>query len=168
MASAESTKPKVSRRRPPALSATPALSKGRGTGSRDSATATSEMTTASTPIGTLTQKIDDQGNTLSSRPPTTLPAATARPLTAAQIPIGRARASGGYASEISDRVSDDMTAPPIPCTTRKPISIPPDVERAQPADASVKTMTPATNTRLRPIWSPSAPPRGISAARARA
>src|SRR5437879_5827002 len=97
VASAESTNPKVSRRRPQALSATPALSSGRGTGSRDSATATSEITTASAPIGTLTQKIDDQGNTLSSRPPTTLPDATARPLTAAQIPMGRTRSCGGYA-----------------------------------------------------------------------
>ena len=126
------------------------LSKGRGTGSRDSATATAEMTTVSTPIGTLTQKIEDQGNTPRSNPPSTLPPATARPLTAAQSPIGAALASGGYASEISERVRDDITAPPIPWTTRKPISIPPETERAQPAEASVNTTTPAMKTRLRP------------------
>ena len=74
-------------------------SNGRGTGSRDSATATAEMTTVNhDPIGTFTQKIDDQGNTLRSTPPSTLPPATARPLTAAQRPIGAALASGGQAS----------------------------------------------------------------------
>ena len=71
------------------------MSKGRGTGSRDSATATCEMTKVTTAIGTLTQKIDDHGNTLSSKPPTTLPPATARPLTAAHSPIGPALDCGG-------------------------------------------------------------------------
>jgi hypothetical protein len=71
------------------------VSKGRGTGSRDSATANQEMARAATAIGTLTQKIDDHGNTLSNKPPTTLPPATARPLTAAQSPIGPVLASGG-------------------------------------------------------------------------
>src|SRR5262249_32005562 len=93
--SEDSTRPKVRRRRPEALSATPPVSKGRGTGSRDSATTTREITRVTMPIGTLTQKIDDHGNTLSSRPPTTLPPATARPLTAAQSPIGPVLASGG-------------------------------------------------------------------------
>jgi hypothetical protein len=50
---------------------------------------------ASAPIGTLTQKIDDQEKTDSSSPPTTLPPATARPLTAAHNPIGPLLASGG-------------------------------------------------------------------------
>ena len=50
---------------------------------------------ASAPIGTLTQKIDDQEKTESSSPPTTLPPATARPLTAAHNPIGPLLASGG-------------------------------------------------------------------------
>jgi hypothetical protein len=94
-ASAESTNPKVSSSRPQLLSATPATSKERGTGSRDSVTATRQMTTVITPIGTLTQKIDDQGNTLSSKPPSTLPPATARPLTAAHSRIGPVLASGG-------------------------------------------------------------------------
>lgn len=58
-----------------------------------------------------------------------------------------------------------MTAPPMPWMTRKPISIPPETESAQPAEASVNTATPLTNTRLRPKWSPSAPPSGISVAR---
>jgi hypothetical protein len=71
------------------------VSKGRGTGSLDSATATCEMTKVTIPIGTLTQKIDDHGNTLSSRPPATLPPATARPLTAAQSPMGPVLAFGG-------------------------------------------------------------------------
>ena len=95
VASEESTNPKVRRRRPEALSATPPMSKGRGTGSRDSATANQEMTRVTTAIGMLTQKIDDHGNTLSSKPPTTLPPATARPLTAAHSPIGPVLASGG-------------------------------------------------------------------------
>ena len=53
------------------------------------------MAKVTTAIGTLTQKIDDHGNTLSSKPPTTLPPATARPLTAAHSPIGPVLASGG-------------------------------------------------------------------------
>src|SRR6202012_431389 len=73
VASEESTNPKVRNRSPEALSATPAVSKGRGTGSRDSATANQEMASATTAIGTLTQKIDDPGNTLSRNTPTTPP-----------------------------------------------------------------------------------------------
>src|ERR1700722_6508154 len=95
VASEESTNPKVRSRSPEALSATPAVSKGRGTGSRDSAPANREMARVTPAIGTLTQKIDDHGNTLSSRPPTTLPPATAKPLTAAHSPIGPVLASGG-------------------------------------------------------------------------
>jgi len=92
--SEDSTNPKVSSSKPEALSATPGMSKERGTGSRDSLTAARQMTTVTTPIGTLTQKIDDQGNTLSSKPPSTLPPATARPLIAAHSPIGPVLASG--------------------------------------------------------------------------
>src|ERR1700722_19852009 len=95
VASEESTNPKVSSRSPEALSATPAVSNGRGTGSRDSTTANEVMARVTTAIGTLTQKTDDQGNTLSSKPPTTLPPATAKPLTAAQSPTGPALVSGG-------------------------------------------------------------------------
>src|SRR5262249_46684848 len=95
VASNASTNPKVRSRRPRALNATPRVSKGRGSGPRDSATANWQMTRADIPIGTLTQKIDDHVNTLSSKPPTTLPPATARPLTAAQSPIGPVLASGG-------------------------------------------------------------------------
>jgi hypothetical protein len=43
-----------------------------------------------------------------------------------------------------------MTAPPIPWTTRKPISIPPETERAQPTEASAKSVTPLMKMRLRP------------------
>ncbi len=99
------------------------------------------MTTVTIPIGTLTQKIDDHGKTLSSRPPATLPHATARPLTAAHSPMGPVRASGGWAPAISERVKDDMTAPPIPWITRKPISVPPEPKRAQPTEASVNKQT---------------------------
>ena len=60
LTSENSTNPKVSSR-PQALSATPPVSKGRGTGSLDSATATCVMTAVTLPIGTLTQKIDDTG-----------------------------------------------------------------------------------------------------------
>jgi hypothetical protein len=95
VASEASTNPKVRSASPEALSATPAVSKGRGTGSRDSATANQETARTDTAIGTLTQKIEDHGNTLSSKPPTTLPPATARPLTAAHSPIGPVLASGG-------------------------------------------------------------------------
>ncbi len=108
------------------------------------------MTRVAIPIGTLTQKIDDHGNTLSSKPPTTLPPATARPLTAAQSPIGPVLASGGYASAISASVRDDMTAPPIPWITRKPISIPPETDNAQPIDASVKRRSPHMKVRFLP------------------
>src|SRR5215472_2182287 len=165
VASAEYTRPRVTRNRPRTLSVTPGTSSGRGALSRDSMTPTTEMVMASVPIGTLTQKIDDQEKTASSSPPMTLPPATASPLTAAHKPIGPLLASGGYASEIKARVSDDMTAPPIPWITRNEISIAPDVESAHPTEASMKTANPATKMRLRPKRSPSAPPDGISAAR---
>src|SRR5580693_7508749 len=48
--SEDSTNPKVRSSKPQALSATPPVSKGRGTGSLDSATATREITTVTIPI----------------------------------------------------------------------------------------------------------------------
>ena len=44
----------------------------------------------------------------------------------------------------------DITAPPIPWITRKPTSMAPETDSAQPTEASVNTVTPLTKMRLRP------------------
>src|ERR1700733_2895706 len=61
VASEESTNPKVSNRSPEALSATPAVSKGRGTGSRASATANQETANAATPAAARDSQAADRG-----------------------------------------------------------------------------------------------------------
>ena len=43
-----------------------------------------------------------------------------------------------------------MTAPPIPWITRKPTSMAPETDSAQPTEASVNKVTPVTKMRLRP------------------
>jgi hypothetical protein len=50
-----------------------------------------------------------------------------------------------------------MTAAPMPCTARAPLSIVMSVARPQPSEASVNSARPKVNSRRRPSRSASAP-----------
>ena len=116
----------------------------------------------------MTQKTDDQPKTLRSRPPTIGPTMNPTPAIAAHVPMADGRSSSGVASTKIDNVSDDISAPPTPCTARKAISSTSTVDSAQAAEPTTNMTIPTTKHRRRPNRSPSAPPSGISAANARA
>ena len=110
------------------------------------------------PIGTLSQKIQCQSMPSMTAPPTTGPAATARPAMPPHSPIAMPRFSAGKASLISVSVNGMTTAAPAPCTARAAISAVTLGESAAAADAAVKRTSPSVNIRRRPNRSPSAAP----------
>ena len=110
------------------------------------------------PTGTLIQKIQCQVLSWITAPPTSGPSATAMPLIPDQTPSARPRFSGGKASASRVSVSGVTIAAPAPCSARVAIRMPMFGASADPADATVKRMMPATNMRLRPKRSPSAAP----------
>jgi hypothetical protein len=74
----------------------------------------SESRPATTPIGTLNQKIQCQLSPLMTAPPTTGPIATATPETAPHMPMAAPRFSTGKASLISVSETGMITAAPSP------------------------------------------------------
>ena len=120
---------------------------------------------STSPIGTLSQKIQCQEKPLTIAPPTSGPIAIARPPTPPQMPSARPRRSGATAAERIVSVSGVMIAPPTPCTARAMSSAFAEVESAANADAPVKSRRPSTNMRRRPNRSPSAAPVSSSTAK---
>ena len=57
-----------------------------------------------------------------------------------------------------DSAAGETSAPPSPCSAREATSNSDDVARPLSSDATVNTITPATNTLRRPIRSPARPP----------
>ncbi len=119
-----------------------------------SASATRAMVT--TPMGTLSQKMPGQVKPSTTAPPMMGPAAMPSPLTPPHTPIAMGLTFGVVDAETSARESGTMPAAPRPCSARIAMSMSELVESAAPMDASVKSATPARNTRRRPIRSPSA------------
>ena len=83
-------------------------------------------------------------------PPATGPAPKPVPPIAAHVPMAPALIPGGYVSVMMASASAESAAPPTPCAARNAINAAPEVARAQAADARAKTVSPRTNTRLRP------------------
>ena len=104
----------------------------------------------STPTGTLTKKIQFQFTCWVSRPPTSGPIASAIAETPAQMPIALPRSRGGKVAVMIDSVAGFISAPPSPCTTRAPISVPPFDARPQARLAPVKIARPTMKMRRRP------------------
>jgi hypothetical protein len=105
---------------------------------------------ATSPMGTLTQKIHSQAMPSTIAPPTSGPLATAIPVIALKIPIAAPRFSGGNAALRSASASVVTSAAPNPCTARAPISQPAVGASAQAADATAKSTRPTANRRRRP------------------
>ena len=81
------------------------------------------MTTAASPIGTLTKKIQRQLSATSG-PPTTGPSAAAAPPTAVQVRTAPARFSGAVVASTMPSDAGVSSAAPVAWITRKAISIP--------------------------------------------
>ena len=109
-------------------------------------------------MGTLIQKIQCQEMPCTTAPPTSGPIATAAPEMPDQTPSAIPRRSAGNASASSVSVSGVTSAAPAPWTARASTSMPVVGASAAPAEATVKTVRPARNMRLRPKRSPSAAP----------
>ncbi len=117
-----------------------------------------ESGSTASPIGTFSQKIHCQAIPSTTAPPTSGPAATARPAIPDQAPSATPRRSAGKAAERSVSVSGVTIAPPMPCTARAAISASIEGASAAAADAAVKMASPMMNMRRRPKRSPSAAP----------
>ncbi len=118
------------------------------------------------PTGRLRKKIARQSTALVRMPPSTGPAASAIPPTAAQVAIPFARAPGS-ANASRTRASEEgsSSAAATPCSSRAPIRTPIEGAAAQASEAMVKAIIPAEYTRETPIRSPSAPLESNSAAK---
>ena len=97
---------------------------------------------ATSPMGTLIQKIHCQANPWTTAPPTSGPLATASPVIALKIPIAAPRRSGGKAALSSASPSGTSSAEPAPCAARAAISQPTLGASAHPADAAVNNPSP--------------------------
>ena len=122
---------------------------------------------ATSPIGTLTQKIHGQARPSATAPPTTGPAIRASPVTPLKSPRAFPRSSRGNAALRSAIASGITRAAPAPWTARAAINHPALLASAHAADAAMNTPRPATNRRRRPKRSPSAAPVSSSTAKLR-
>ena len=98
--------------------------------------------TATSPIGTLSQKIHSHARPSTTAPPTSGPLATASPVIALKIPIAAPRRSGGNAALRSASPSGIRSAAPAPWTARAAISEPASGASAQAADAAANSPRP--------------------------
>ncbi len=141
---------KTIRKRPVDNVTTPPQSTGLGSGSRDSRTLVSASPSVGRPSATPSQKIACQPKLSTSSPPTSGPAANASPMTAPHVPIARARAEPSNSCTSSASEAGKSIAAPSPCSARAAISSPDDHASAHSADAVLNTISPSTNSRLRP------------------
>ncbi len=117
------------------------------------------MTRATTPIGTLIQKMLCQSKRSTRVPPISGPMARARPEMPAHMPIARARSRGSRKVLVMiDSVLGSISAPPMPWTTRAPIRNEVDGARAHRTEPPVNSARPPMNALRRPNRSPSVPP----------
>ena len=126
-------------------------------GSLDSRSCLTAITTAAMPIGMLTRKIQRHESQDVSTPPASGPIATAAPIVAPQIPNAVPRSLPWNSCEISASAVANMIAPPIPWTPRAMIRKSESFESPQAAEAIVNSTTPITKRRLRPNRSASEP-----------
>ncbi len=111
------------------------------------------------PIGTFTRKIAGQPNACVSTPPSSTPSEPPTPPIAPHTPSARLR-SRPSVNEVAmiARLAGEITAPPMPCSARAPISSVRESASAHASDASANSAVPARNTRRRPSRSAARPP----------
>ncbi len=114
-----------------------------------------------TPKGTLTRNTNRQ-STADSRPPTSSPRNDPEMPATMLMPSAIPRSPTGKASVMMAIEFAMSSAPPMPCTTRRPMSTrapegPVAGDTARPMDATVNTANPALYMRTRPKRSPMRP-----------
>ena len=149
------TRPQTSPSTPPVTSVSPGMSSAES-GPKLSGMRASASGTSASPSGTLSQKIHCQAMPSVIAPPTTGPAATARPVSEKKTPSAHPRRSGAKAELTSVNASVMISAAPAPCRTRPAMSQPTSGASAEAAEATAKIASPQANMRLRPSRSPSA------------
>ncbi len=122
-------------------------------GERDSSTNASRPMTMSTAIGTLIPNDQRQEKSVVSQPPRSGPNATMPPIVDPQIAKAIPRSRPLKVALMRDSVVGRIIAPPKPCTTRARMSSAAVGASAAPRDASVKTTTPMSSMRRRPMRS---------------
>ncbi len=110
-------------------------------------------TTAKTPIGAFTKKIQRQDRPDVRMPPSSGPMATARPVTVPQTPKATPRSLPRKASASSASDTANMMAPPTPCNPRESWSISVLTAKPQSTDAVEKTASPIRYSSRRPYMS---------------
>src|SRR5258705_4785518 len=118
--------------------------------SRDSLITSWETAMPSTPIGTLTKKIQFQPTLSTIRPPASGPIASASAETPAQMPIAWPRCFGGNVAVMIESVAGFISAAPMPCTARAPIRKPALGAKPHASDDSEKTTRPTMKILRRP------------------
>ncbi len=130
----------------------------RFTPARDSGMNLETSAMATSPTGTLTQKMLRQPTVPVSIPPRTGPSAMLTPNMVIQTPIAQARSAGPLKTlEIMDTATGLSIDPPIACSTRKAISQPRPGATEHNAELIVNTVSPARKTWRRPNRSAVAP-----------
>ena len=109
------------------------------------------MKMATTPMGTLTKKIQRQPMPLVMAPPTSGPTATAPPVTAPKMPKAVPRSRPWKAEAIRASEVANMMAPPTPWTPRHRLSMSELVETPQSSEASENTPRPTAKTSAPPV-----------------
>ena len=98
-------------------------------------------------------------------PPTSGPAAVARPPRPDQAPMARGRSSARNEAWRMARLAGASSAAPTPWSTRAATSHPAEGAKPHRADATANQATPMENTRARPNRSPNEPASSRKAAR---
>ena len=131
------------------------MSMGRAAGSFDDGTRATTPASVTSTTGTLTRNTEPHQKWLSSTPPTTGPAAPARPATPDHRAIARPRSTGGKTFERMARVAGMLQAPPTPMSARAAIRCWDVPAHAAAADETPNTTRPMMSRPLRPNRSPS-------------
>ena len=115
---------------------------------------------ATSPMGTLTAKIQRHPAYSVMSPPSTQPLAPPPAATAVHQPTARRRPSPGSLSVVSSAsAAGESRAAPAPWRTRAATSAAGDHANAQPAEAAVNRPRPIRNVRRRPTTSATRPPK---------
>ena len=113
---------------------------------------------ATSPTGTLTQKMLRQPSVPVSIPPRTGPSAMLTPNMLIQIPIAQARSARSLKTlEMIETATGLSIDPPIACSTRNATSQPRSGATEHSAELTVNTVNPTWKTRRRPNRSAVAP-----------
>ncbi len=143
--------PKVTDARSTMTRSWPGTSTFLATAALDSGMYRRASTTATSPTGTLIQKIDRHPTSVTSTPPTTGPRAMEMPTTAAQTPMAWARSRGTVKVLVMiDMATGFSIEPPTACTIRKTTSIARSGAALQSAEAVANVTSPVTKVRRRP------------------